>query len=92
MRYDLDQNEEIDIIIMNWQEYKIWDIPLVLMEKILKINTGIFSWNTAEKLRPIINEIVLIKNKDFKIETLTDEKIFNFFRMLNLKIEKWAIK
>ena len=92
MKYDLDQNEEIDIIIINWKEYKVGDIPTYLMEKIQKIKTWFFGKNNIEVWKPIIEEIIWIKNKDFKIENLTNEKIYSFTDLILLKLEKWAIK
>lgn len=89
--YNLDANEEIDQIKINGIEYEIWDIPVVIIEKIMQIKTGFFKKDMIEQWRPICKEILEIRNKDVDISNITKEKLFAFITYIKWKIEKWQI-
>lgn len=89
--YNLDANEEIDQIKINGIEYEIWDIPVVIIEKIMQIKTGFFKKDMIEQWRPICKEILEIRNHDVDISNITKEKLFAFITYIKWKIEKWQI-
>lgn len=89
--YNLDENEEIDQIKINWIEYEVWDIPVVIMQKIMTIKTGYFRKDLLEQWKPICQEILEIRNKNVDLSKLTKEKLFAFIQYLQDKIKKWQI-
>ena len=89
--YDLDLNEEIDTIKINGVEYKVWDIPERIIEKIMNIKVWIFNNNIIEKWKPICKEILEIRNKNVDIDNITKEKMFAFIQYIKNKIQKWQL-
>lgn len=89
--YDLDKNEEIDYIKINWIEYQIWDIPLDIENDILKISTFTKEEKLVKQWKKIMYRILKIRNKDVNIEDISIEKIKAFIIYLKNKIEKWQI-
>lgn len=90
--YDLDKTEIIDVIKINWKEYKVWDIPTSIILKIKKIKSWIFwfLWKSIEdQWVPIIKEILEIKNENVNIENISKKQIFWFVSFLKDKILKW---
>lgn len=74
---DLDANEDIDIIKINGVEYSIGDIPPSIKQRILNMTTNRKEINNA--WRPILLDILKIKNKDVQDPKLwTDEKVIAF--------------
>ena len=88
--YDLDKNEEIDIIKINDKEYKVWDIPPEIIRKILKINTMFTSEDKLYKERKnIMEEILKIRDDDVNLEYVSKDKILAFAVYIQNKILKW---
>lgn len=86
--YDLDQNEEIDFIKINWVEYLVWDIPILILQKIKKIKV----WkNSIKQRKDICKEILSIRNWDVNIYYITKDKLMEFILCINNKIEKWQV-
>lgn len=89
--YNLDANEEIDQIKINWVDYEVWDIPVRIIEKIMKIKTGIFKKDLIEQWRPVCQEILELRNKNVDISNLTKDKLLAFITYIKWKIQKWQI-
>lgn len=89
--YNLDANEEIDQIKINGIDYEVGDVPVRIIEKIMKIKTGIFKKDLIEQWRPICQEILELRNKNVDISNITKEKLFAFITYIKWKIEKWQI-
>lgn len=87
-KYNLDANEEIDDIKINGVEYEVWDIPLRIIEKILKIQTWIFKKDLIEQWRPVCQEILELRNKDVDVSNITKDKLFAFITYIKWKMEK----
>jgi len=89
--YNLDHNEEVDSIKINGVWYEVGDIPYSIIVKIRNIKTGMFDKSLDVQWRPIIKEILEIKNKDVNVENLTKDKVFWFIKYLKRKLGKWQI-
>lgn len=89
--YDLDENEEIDQIKINGVEYEVWDIPVVIIEKILAIKTGVFRKDLLEQWKPICKEILEIKNNNVDIQNITKDKLLAFIQYIKWKIQQWQV-
>jgi hypothetical protein len=89
--YNLDINEEIDYIKINWIDYEIWDIPVKIIEKVMTIKTWLFRKDIIEQWRPICQEILELRNKNIDLSNITKEKLFAFIGFIQWKIQKWQI-
>lgn len=89
--YNLDANEEIDQIKINWVDYEVWDIPVRIIEKIMKIKIGIFKKDLIEQWRPVCQEILELRNKNVDVSNLTKDKLLAFITYIKWKIQKWQI-
>lgn len=89
--YNLDANEEIDQIKINWIDYEVWDIPVRIIEKIMQIKTGIFKKDLIEQWRPVCQEILELRNKNVDVSNLTKDKLLAFITYIKWKIQKWQI-
>jgi len=89
--YNLDANEEIDLIKINGIEYEVWDIPIAIIEKILNIKTWIFKRDLVDQWKPICKEILEIRNKNVDVSNITKDKLFAFITYTKWKIEKWQL-
>lgn len=89
--YNLDANEEIDQIKINWVDYEVWDIPVRIIEKIMQIKTGIFKKDLIEQWRPVCQEILELRNKNVDVSNLTKDKLLAFITYIKWKIQKWQI-
>ena len=89
--YDLDINEEIDQIKINWVEYEVWDIPVRIIEKIMDIKVWFFKKDMLIQWRPICKEILEIRNKNVDIENITKDKLQAFIIYIKWKLQKWQI-
>lgn len=87
-KYNLDANEEIDLIKINGIEYEVWDIPIRIIEKILIIKTWLFRKDLLEQWRPICQEILEMRNKDVDVSNMTKDKLFAFITYVKWKIQK----
>jgi len=91
MEYNLDENEEIDNIKINWINYDVWDIPLTILEEILEIKTGLFSKSLMNQWKPICKKILEIRNNNINIDNLTEKKLLAFIQYIKNKISKWQL-
>ena len=73
--FDLDANEIVEAIKLNWREYLIWDIPDWIIKRILSVKTGIFRRDLITQLKPIARDILKIKNDNIDMDLITDDKI-----------------
>lgn len=89
--YNLDANEEIDQIKINWVDYEVGDIPLAIIEKIMAVKVGFFTKDTINQWIPICKEILEIRNKNIDMSGMTKDKILAFITYIKWKIQKWQI-
>jgi hypothetical protein len=89
--YDLDVNEQIDIIKINWRDYEIWDIPIYILEKVNKIKWWFFRKEKIEDWIPIFTEILEIRNDNVDLKKLTSKKLSQLILIIKNKIVKWNI-
>lgn len=85
--YDLDIDEKIDIIKIWDNEYKIWDIKPSIIKKIQNIPT-IFIWDKKflEKWKKIIEEILLMKNKEVDMSDFSEKHISKMISIISKRI------
>lgn len=90
---DLDEDEIINTVKINDRDYKIWDIPDDLIMKILNIKTWFLVTNKSllKQWKPILKEILEIKNDDVRIELLSDKKIAWLIQIITEKIKNNGI-
>ena len=81
--YDLDLNEQIDILKIWNKEYKIWDIPPKIIKEIQNIPTKFISdENFFKKWRKIIKEILELKNDNVEMENFTTKHIKEIIKII----------
>lgn len=86
--YNLDLNEEIDILRIWWKDYKIWDIKPKTIEEILKLPT-IFIWHKKflQKWREIIIWILEVKNDEIDLSIISEKHIMQIIEIISKKIK-----
>lgn len=86
--YDLDLNEEVDILKIWDKEYKIWDIPPKIIREIIEIPT-IFTSNDAfiNKWVIVIEKILKLKNKEVNMENFSVKHIEKIIKIISNRIK-----
>jgi len=86
--YDLDLNEQVDIIKIWDNEYKIWDIPPKIINEIIKIPTIFTSDKTFFfKWIKIIEKILKIKNTDLNMDDFTVKHIKKIIEIISNRVK-----
>lgn len=86
--YNLDENEKVDIIIINWKNYEIWDIKPKILEKIKNLPT-IWIWHKKflQKWREIVFEILEMKNSEIDYENISEKHILQIIEIISNRIK-----
>lgn len=89
MIIDLDavDTEEIDTIKLNGVEYEIGNVTPEMMERIGKVDLQ-SKVSVFDQWRPIVKEILQVRNPDADAESLWRDKIEAFVRYLMQRIRR----
>lgn len=86
--FNLDENDDADIIIIWNAKYEIWDIPVRIYEKIQGIKTRLLSEQMiANKWKKVIIELLEIKNKVVEKDKISDKHILKLIEIISNKIK-----
>lgn len=86
--YDLDLNEQIDILKVWGKEYKIWDIPPLIIKEIIEIPTVFASDKSFFfKWVKIIERILKIKNTEVNMDDFTAIHIEKIITIISNRIK-----
>lgn len=87
--YDLDINEDFDILKVWDREYKVGDVPIWIYDKIQKMSTRFSSdKNFIKKWREVIIEYLKIKNKVVEENKISTKHIMKMIEIISNKIKK----
>lgn len=89
--YNLDKDEDIDTITINGFDYQVGDLPLEIITKVEKISTKEKLGDILEGFRPIMRDLLKIKNPEIDTRELTDDKVASFMSYVLNKIKAGQI-